>query len=174
MCATGPCAAAPIDRDRAAGVVSLFVLDPRQHRLWQARRDASRSRSSGPRARGRTTSSQRLPDGYDTTLGERGVSLSGGQRQRVAIARALCADPRILILDDATSSVDMETEYEIQQALRSAMRGRTTFVIAQRLSTLKDATEILVLRPRPNRRTRHTPHIVAARAAPTRASTTCN
>jgi ATP-binding cassette subfamily B protein len=86
-----------------------------------------------------------LPDGYDTTLGERGVSLSGGQRQRVAIARALCADPRILILDDATSSVDMETEFEIQQALRSAMRGRTTFVIAQRLSTLKDATEILVL-----------------------------
>jgi ATP-binding cassette subfamily B protein len=85
-----------------------------------------------------------LPDGYDTVLGERGVSLSGGQRQRVAIARALCANPRILILDDATSSVDTETEHEIQQALRGAMVGRTTFVIAQRLTTLKDASEILV------------------------------
>lgn len=86
-----------------------------------------------------------MPDGYDSVLGERGISLSGGQRQRVAIARALCADPRILILDDATSSVDMETEYEIQLALRAAMVGRTTFVIAQRLATLKNATEILVL-----------------------------
>lgn len=86
-----------------------------------------------------------MPDGYDSVLGERGVSLSGGQRQRVAIARALCSNPRILILDDATSSVDMETEYEIQQALRDAMVGRTTFVIAQRLATLKNATEILVL-----------------------------
>jgi ABC-type multidrug transport system fused ATPase/permease subunit len=85
------------------------------------------------------------PDGYDTVLGERGVSLSGGQRQRIAIARALCNDPRVLILDDATSSVDTETEYEIQQAFRSAMEGRTTFIIAQRVSTLKDATEILVM-----------------------------
>ncbi|RIK46444.1 MAG: ABC transporter ATP-binding protein [Chloroflexi bacterium] len=86
-----------------------------------------------------------MPDGYDSVLGERGVSLSGGQRQRVAIARALCSDPRILILDDATSSVDMETEFEIQQALKAAMVGRTTFVIAQRLSTLKHANTILVL-----------------------------
>jgi len=86
-----------------------------------------------------------MPDGYDTKLGERGISLSGGQRQRVAIARAICSDPRVLILDDATSSVDTETEYEIQQALKAAMEGRTTFVIAQRVSTLKDATEILVL-----------------------------
>jgi ABC-type multidrug transport system fused ATPase/permease subunit len=85
------------------------------------------------------------PDGYNTTLGERGVSLSGGQRQRVAIARALCSDPKILIFDDATSSVDTETEYEIQQALKNAMVGRTTFVIAQRVSTLKNADEILVL-----------------------------
>ena len=86
-----------------------------------------------------------MPDGYDTKLGERGISLSGGQRQRVAIARAICSDPKILVLDDATSSVDTETEWEIQRALKDAMEGRTTFVIAQRVSTLKDANEILVL-----------------------------
>ena len=86
-----------------------------------------------------------MPDRYETKLGERGISLSGGQRQRVAIARAICSDPRVLILDDATSSVDTETEWEIQQALKDAMEGRTTFIIAQRVSTLKDANEILVL-----------------------------
>ena len=85
------------------------------------------------------------PQGYDTIVGERGVSLSGGQKQRVSIARALCADPRILILDDATSSVDTETEYQIQQELRGAMGNRTTFVIAQRLLSLRDADQILVL-----------------------------
>jgi ATP-binding cassette subfamily B protein len=85
------------------------------------------------------------PEGYDTLVGERGVSLSGGQKQRVSIARALCANPRILILDDATSSVDTETEYGIQQELRGVMGNRTTFVIAQRLVSLKDADEIIVL-----------------------------
>jgi ATP-binding cassette subfamily B protein len=86
-----------------------------------------------------------LPEGYETVVGERGVTLSGGQRQRVAIARALLMDPRILILDDATSSVDTETEFHIQQALANLMEGRTTFVIAQRLSTVKRADLILVM-----------------------------
>jgi ATP-binding cassette subfamily B protein len=86
-----------------------------------------------------------LPNGYDTWVGERGVTLSGGQKQRLAIARTLLIDPRILILDDSTSSVDTETEYLIQQALRELMKGRTTFVIAQRLQTVKDAQQILVL-----------------------------
>jgi ATP-binding cassette, subfamily B, multidrug efflux pump len=86
-----------------------------------------------------------LPDGYDTRIGERGVTLSGGQRQRVAIARALLKNPRILILDDSLSNVDTETEFLIQQALAVLMKGRTTFVIAQRLITLKSADQILVL-----------------------------
>jgi len=86
-----------------------------------------------------------LPNGYDTLVGERGLTLSGGQRQRVAIARALLAEPRILILDDATSSVDASTESTIKQALVEVMEGRTTFVIAHRLSTIALADEIAVL-----------------------------
>ncbi|MBL6983463.1 MAG: ABC transporter ATP-binding protein [Anaerolineales bacterium] len=86
-----------------------------------------------------------LPDGYDTQVGERGVGLSGGQKQRVAIARALLVNPRILILDDSTSSVDAETEYKIQQALEILMEGRTSFVIAQRISTVRNADQILLL-----------------------------
>ncbi|MDQ3850915.1 MAG: ATP-binding cassette domain-containing protein, partial [Actinomycetota bacterium] len=88
---------------------------------------------------------ERLPDGYDTRVGERGLTLSGGQRQRIAIARALLANPRILILDDATSSVDASTEREIKLGLAEAMAGRTTFVIAHRLSTIALADEIAVL-----------------------------
>jgi ABC-type multidrug transport system fused ATPase/permease subunit len=86
-----------------------------------------------------------LPDGYDTWVGERGVTLSGGQKQRVAIARTVLSDPRVLILDDSTSSVDMETEYLIQEALEAVMRRRTTFVVASRLRTVKHADQILVL-----------------------------
>ena len=87
----------------------------------------------------------RLPEGYETQIGERGLSLSGGQRQRLAIARALLANPRVLILDDATSSVDASTEQSIKLALAAAMSGRTTFVIAHRLSTIALADEIVVL-----------------------------
>jgi ATP-binding cassette subfamily B protein len=86
-----------------------------------------------------------FPLGYETPVGERGSTLSGGQKQRIAIARALLTDPRILILDDSTSSVDVATEYQIQQALEQLMVGRTAFVIAQRISTVRHADQILVL-----------------------------
>jgi ATP-binding cassette subfamily B protein len=86
-----------------------------------------------------------LPEGYDTWVGERGITLSGGQKQRIALARTLLLDPRILILDDSTSSVDTETEYLIQQTLARLMKDRTTFVIAQRLRTVKMADQILVM-----------------------------
>jgi len=111
-----------------------------------ARSDASRAEvvaaAERAQAHGFIT---KLPDGYDTRVGERGLTLSGGQRQRIAIARALLADPRVLILDDATSSIDASTEREIKQGLQAAMAGRTTFVIAHRLSTIALADEIAIL-----------------------------
>ncbi|MCH7801363.1 MAG: ATP-binding cassette domain-containing protein, partial [Chloroflexi bacterium] len=86
-----------------------------------------------------------LPDGYNTQIGERGSTLSGGQRQRMSIARAVLLDPPVLILDDSTSSVDVQTEDQIRQAMESVMEGRTTFVIAHRLSTVHRADAIVVL-----------------------------
>ena len=86
-----------------------------------------------------------LPDGYETWVGERGITLSGGQRQRLGIARTLLTNPPILILDDSTSSVDVGTEYRLQQALSRVTEGRTTFVIAHRLSTVRRADLVLVL-----------------------------
>jgi ATP-binding cassette subfamily B protein len=88
---------------------------------------------------------ERLPDGYDTQIGERGFSLSGGQRQRIALARAIIADPRILILDDATSSVDPTKEHEIRAALATVMAGRTTLVIAHRPATIALADRVVLM-----------------------------
>jgi ABC-type multidrug transport system fused ATPase/permease subunit len=111
-----------------------------------ARPDASREEIEAAARRARADEFVReLPAGYDTVVGERGLTLSGGQRQRIAIARALLADPRILILDDATSSVDATTEAEIRAGLSEAMAGRTTFVIAHRLSTVSLADEVVVM-----------------------------
>ena len=87
----------------------------------------------------------KLPDGYETMLGERGLGLSGGQKQRIAIARALCLNPAIIVLDDATSAVDMKTEQNIQIALNEVMKDRTTIIIAHRISSVKHCDEILVL-----------------------------
>ena len=111
-----------------------------------ARPDATREQVELAAERAQASSFiERLPDGYETMVGERGLTLSGGQRQRIAIARALLADPRILILDDATSSVDAQTEAAIRRGLDEALEGRTTFIVAHRLSTISLADEIVVL-----------------------------
>ena len=140
-----PRLAARPDRHRAARDDPVCRHDPREYRLWLPRLPAEAEIVAAARAAQAHEFISEMPDGYDTPVGERGATLSGGQKQRVAIARALLKDPRILILDDATSSVDTETERLIQLALERLMRGRTSFVIAQRLSTVRAADLILVL-----------------------------
>jgi ATP-binding cassette subfamily B protein len=124
----------------------FLFSDTVHNNIAYARADATREQVELAARRAQADGFVReLPDGYDTMIGERGLSLSGGQRQRIAVARALLADPRILILDDATSSVDATTERELKDALREAMDGRTTFIIAHRLSTIALADRIVVL-----------------------------
>ena len=148
--------AALADGDRAAGGVPVQRHDRREHRLRPAGRDAAR-RSSRGRARGRrrTTSSPRSSTATTPQVGERGVQLSAGQRQLVAFARALIADPRILVLDEATSNVDIHTEGRIEDGLRRLLAGRTAIVIAHRLSTIRARGPDRRARPRPDRRAGH-------------------
>src|SRR5918995_1599177 len=125
---------------------SFLFSDTVANNIAYARPDATREQIEAAARRAQAHEFiTRLPGGYETVVGERGLTLSGGQRQRVAIARALLAEPRILILDDATSSVDARTESEIKAGLREAMEGRTTFIVAHRLSTISLADEIVVL-----------------------------
>jgi ABC-type multidrug transport system fused ATPase/permease subunit len=139
----------PISLRREIAIVTddPFLFSATVHdNIAYARPDATREEVELAARRARADGFvQELPEGYDTLIGERGLTLSGGQRQRIAIARALLANPRILVLDDATSAVDASTEQEIKQALREVMAGRTTFVIAHRLSTISLADEIVVL-----------------------------
>ncbi len=131
------------DRDRAAGADPVPPLAGGEHRLWQARRDAGEIERAARLANAHDFIAQ-LPKGYGTLVGERGVKLSGGERQRVALARAFLADAPILILDEATSSLDSESEALIQEAIERLMQGRTTIVIAHRLSTVRALDRILV------------------------------
>jgi ATP-binding cassette subfamily B protein len=139
----------PVSLRRAIALVTddPFLFSATVHEnIAYARPDATREEVERAAERAQAAGFiAELPDRYETMIGERGMTLSGGQRQRIAIARALLADPRILILDDATSSVDASTEHAIKEALREVMRGRTTFIIAHRLSTIALADEIVVL-----------------------------
>lgn len=122
----------------------LFSMSVAEN-ISYGRPDATREQvEAAAKAAQAETFIRRMPEGFDTVIGERGVTLSGGQKQRLAIARALLVDPRVLILDDSTASVDSDTEHEIQKALRTLMANRTTLVIAQRLTTVRDADLILV------------------------------
>jgi ATP-binding cassette subfamily B protein len=134
----------PPHRPGAAGALPVLRHHGREHRLRQAR--ATRDEIiAAARAAHAHDFILRLPQGYDSLVGERGQGLSGGERQRISIARALLIDPRILILDEATSAVDTETEKEIQKALDNLVQGRTTIAIAHRLSTLRKADRLVVM-----------------------------
>jgi len=125
----------------------LFSTTIAENIAYGVEREVSREEiEAAARAAAVHASVMEFPGGYDTLVGEKGVTLSGGQKQRVAIARALLRDPRILIFDDATSSVDAETEQSIWEALERLMRGRTTFIIAHRIQTLRRADLIVVLK----------------------------
>ena len=134
---------------RAVGIVSqdpfLFSATVRENIAFGASGATDEEVEAAARAAQAHEFVAALPDGYDTVIGERGITLSGGQRQRLAIARAILIDPRILVLDDATASVDATTEARIREGLREVMRGRTTIIIAHRLSTIQLADEVVVL-----------------------------
>ena len=137
--------AALADGDRPPGGVPVQRHGAREHRVRATGRDRRGDPDRRPRGRRRRSSSRRWTDGYDTQVGERGVQLSAGQRQLLAFARALVADPRILVLDEATSNVDVHTESLIEQGMRRLVAGRTAIVIAHRLSTIRHAGRIVVL-----------------------------
>ena len=142
-------------RDRAPGGLPVLGHDPRQHRLRAPGARATRTCAAAAAAVGADEFIERLPDGYDTEVGERGGHLSAGQRQLVAFARAAAADPRILILDEATSNVDVHTEARIEHGLRRLLAGRTAIVIAHRLSTIRAPAGSWCSSRRPDRRAGH-------------------
>ena len=137
--------AAPPRRGRVRGELPVLRHHPRQHRLRPSVAQREAEIEAAARAAQAHEFITELPEGYDTVVGERGLTLSGGQRQRVALARAILADPRVLVLDDATSAVDARTEEAIHDGLRAVLAERTTLLIAHRVSTLHLADRVVVL-----------------------------